>query len=97
MKIMLITYDIVEDKTRKKVADTLLNYGMQRLQYSVFLGRLKPYLYKPIKKNITSLIDAKQDKVYIFTLPKYAVQNCAMWGVKFDIQNIIEPPLTLIV
>jgi len=52
MKIMLITYDIVEDKTRTKVADTLLNYGLQRMQYSVFLGRLKPHLYKAIKAKI---------------------------------------------
>jgi len=96
MKIMLVTYDIVEDKIRTKVADTLLNYGLQRLQYSVFLGRIKPHLYKAIKKKILNLIDDKQDKVYIFTVPKYTVQNCAMWGVKFDFHSIIEPPETLI-
>jgi len=97
MKIMLITYDIVEDKTRTKVADTLLNYGLQRMQYSVFLGRLKPHLYKAIKAKILKLIDEKHDKVYIFTIPKYAIENCAMWGIKTDLQNIIEPPETLII
>lgn len=40
MRIMLI-YDIVHDGTRAKVADLCLDYGLDRVQYSSFEGRLK--------------------------------------------------------
>lgn len=33
-------YDIVEDRERAKVADACLDYGLDRTQYSVFVGKL---------------------------------------------------------
>ena len=38
--IHLICYDIESDKIRKKVADRLLADGLERVQYSVFIGPL---------------------------------------------------------
>ncbi len=39
MKLLLI-YDIVDDNIRGKVADICLEYGLERIQYSAFLGEL---------------------------------------------------------
>ena len=39
MKCLLI-YDIPDDKVRAKVADICLDYGLQRIQYSSFLGEM---------------------------------------------------------
>ena len=39
MKILLI-YDISHDGARAKVADLCLDYGLDRIQYSAFLGQL---------------------------------------------------------
>jgi CRISPR-associated protein Cas2 len=39
MNILLI-YDISHDGTRTKVADLCLDYGLDRIQYSAFLGQL---------------------------------------------------------
>lgn len=39
MRILLI-YDIVSDKARAKVADLCLDYALQRIQYSAFMGEL---------------------------------------------------------
>ncbi len=36
----LVIYDISHDGTRQKVADVCLDYGLDRIQYSAFLGRL---------------------------------------------------------
>lgn len=36
----LVVYDISEDKLRTKVADILLDYGLDRIQYSAFVGKL---------------------------------------------------------
>jgi len=36
----LLIYDIPHDGTRTKVADTCLDYGLERIQYSAFFGVL---------------------------------------------------------
>ena len=36
----LVVYDIVEDRVRARVAEACLDYGLQRIQYSAFLGDL---------------------------------------------------------
>jgi CRISPR-associated protein Cas2 len=40
MRVLLI-YDIVHDGTRHKIADLCLDYGLDRVQYSSFEGRLR--------------------------------------------------------
>ena len=39
MRLLLI-YDIPDDGIRTKVADICLDYGLDRIQYSAFLGKL---------------------------------------------------------
>jgi len=34
----IVIYDIVDDGLRSKVADTCLDYGLARIQYSAFLA-----------------------------------------------------------
>lgn len=36
----LLIYDIPHDNTRNKIADLCLDYGLDRVQYSSFMGRL---------------------------------------------------------
>ncbi|MCB0078136.1 MAG: CRISPR-associated endonuclease Cas2 [Anaerolineales bacterium] len=36
----LVIYDISHDGTREKVADVCLDYGLDRVQFSAFLGEL---------------------------------------------------------
>ncbi len=36
----LLIYDISHDGVRAKVADACLDYGLERIQYSAFLGEL---------------------------------------------------------
>jgi CRISPR-associated protein Cas2 len=38
---VLVIYDIPNDRLRGRVADLCLDYGMDRIQYSAFLGRLR--------------------------------------------------------
>ncbi len=37
---VLLVYDITNDRKRAKVADACQDYGLDRIQYSAFLGRL---------------------------------------------------------
>jgi CRISPR-associated protein Cas2 len=36
----LVVYDITDDRARDKVADVCKDYGLDRIQYSAFLGEL---------------------------------------------------------
>ena len=36
----LVLYDIVEDKTRARIAEACLDFGLARVQYSAFAGKL---------------------------------------------------------
>lgn len=50
----IVIYDITEDKLRSKVADVCLDFGLQRIQYSAFFGKLshnqKETLFKKVKR-----------------------------------------------
>ena len=37
-----VIYDITKDRTRTKIADRCLDFGLQRVQKSVFLGEIPP-------------------------------------------------------
>jgi CRISPR-associated protein Cas2 len=38
--LTLVIYDISDDRTRTKVSETCLDYGLERIQYSAFQGML---------------------------------------------------------
>ena len=40
MSHLLVIYDISNDRIRDKVADACQDYGLDRIQYSAFLGQL---------------------------------------------------------
>jgi len=40
MTHLLVLYDISDDRLRTKVADACLDYGLERVQYSAFVGEL---------------------------------------------------------
>lgn len=40
MTHLLVLYDISDDRLRAKVADACLDYGLERVQYSAFVGEL---------------------------------------------------------
>jgi len=37
---LVLIYDVEEDRVRGRVADICLDYGLERIQYSAFFGRL---------------------------------------------------------
>ncbi len=40
MQRVILVYDIVEDRARTKIANVCLDYGLDRVQYSTFCGRI---------------------------------------------------------
>jgi CRISPR-associated protein Cas2 len=54
---VVVTYDISNDKLRKKVSDCCQDYGLDRRQYSVFSGRLKPVHIRALAKALHPFVE----------------------------------------
>jgi CRISPR-associated protein Cas2 len=70
----LVIYDIPHDGTRQKVADACLDYGLQRLQYSAFVGDLSRTHQRELFGEITRRVQRRAANVQLFPL------NEQSWG-----------------
>ncbi len=66
MKLFLI-YDIEDDGTRGKVADTCQNYGLTRVQYSTFFGDLTRNRQEELALRLRRLIGRR--RAYVLVVP----------------------------
>ena len=67
----LITYDIENNKRRKKVSDELEAYGY-RVNFSVFECELNKTKMKNLVKKLEELIDKKKDSLRFY----HVCENC---------------------
>ena len=66
--LVWVIYDIVNDKVRKKVSDSCKDYGLYRVQKSVFLGDLNSNQRDSLALECEELVDIDTDSVYIFPM-----------------------------
>jgi CRISPR-associated protein Cas2 len=62
---MVISYDISDDRRRRKVMKTLEDYG-RRVQYSVFECQLLPAEFEKLKRVLKPFVRANQDSIRIY-------------------------------
>jgi CRISPR-associated protein Cas2 len=67
MKCLLV-YDISHDRTRTKVADFCLDYGLDRIQYSAFLGDLAQTHQEELMLKIDEGLGDRQGKIQLFPI-----------------------------
>jgi len=60
---LLVIYDIPDDRARARVADACLDYGLERIQYSAFVGQLSRVHQREVELRITRLLDHQPAKV----------------------------------
>ena len=66
----LLLYDIPDDRVRARVADFCLDYGLDRVQYSAFLGRLSANHQEELMLKIEQKIGKAAARVHLFPLCK---------------------------
>lgn len=66
--ISLIIYDIPSDKLRSKVADICQDYGLDRIQFSAFLGEINHNRREELLQKIKRKIGKKQANVQLFPI-----------------------------
>ncbi len=70
----LVIYDIPDDRARGKVADACLDYGLQRLQYSAFVGDLSRTHQRALFGEICERVRGKAANVQLFPLHEQSWQ-----------------------
>ena len=67
MKCLLI-YDIPDDKTRTKIAEICLDYGLLRIQFSAFFGDMNHNHQEEIIQRIKRKLGKKAGNIQIFPI-----------------------------
>ncbi len=64
----VVVYDISDDKKRTKIADVCLDYGLDRIQFSAFLGDLTLTHQDEIMLKIQSVLGKLPGNVQLFPI-----------------------------
>lgn len=62
----LVIYDVTDDNLRSLVAETLKDYGLDRIQYSAFIGRLRRDELNSLIVDLKNLIKDLVENVQLY-------------------------------
>ena len=62
----LVVYDIPDDRKRAKIADALLDYGLDRIQFSAFLGALLPTHQQELMLKVKKILGRQPGNIQLF-------------------------------
>ncbi|SFL97241.1 CRISPR-associated endonuclease Cas2 [Halanaerobium salsuginis] len=77
-------YDIVKDRSRKKLADKAIEQGLYRVQKSVFAGNIDNNLLDELVIYSEDMINPTSDSVYIFPMCQEDFKKIELLGQAFD-------------
>jgi CRISPR-associated protein Cas2 len=61
----LVMYDIEHDRVRYRVSEACLDFGLERIQFSVFRGKLNRNKREELLMLLTNLLGDEQGKILI--------------------------------
>ena len=92
-----VVYDIAKNRTRTKVARRCLDFGLYRVQKSVFLGDLESNRVDEILLFSRDLLDLGTDSVYIFPMCRPDFERVRIVGQGFDRHLVADEVLTKVI
>ncbi len=92
-----VIYDISKDKTRTKIARRCLDFGLYRVQKSVFLGDVPPNRVEEIVLFSEELLDLKTDAVYVFPMCRPDFDRVRIVGLGFDREMVSDAVVTKVI
>jgi CRISPR-associated protein Cas2 len=78
---IVVSYDIVDNKKRTKLAKQMCNYG-QRVQYSVFECNINAQQLKKMKKEALQFVDLQKDSLRIYKFCRDCKNKVESFGIK---------------
>ncbi|MBO8170103.1 MAG: CRISPR-associated endonuclease Cas2 [Thermoanaerobacteraceae bacterium] len=64
----LLIYDIVDDRTRHKIAEACKDYGLERIQYSAFFGSLNHNRRTELLQRLRRLLGTNEGIIQLFPI-----------------------------
>jgi CRISPR-associated protein Cas2 len=92
-----VVYDISDDRTRARVARRCLDFGLYRVQKSVFLGDIEGNRVEEILLFSRELLDMQTDSVYLFPMCREDFEKVRIVGQGFDRQLVADEVLTQVI
>jgi CRISPR-associated protein Cas2 len=92
-----VVYDISSDKTRTKIARRCLDFGLYRVQKSVFVGEVAPNRVEEIVLFSRELLDPQTDAVYVFPMCREDFERVRIVGQGFDRALVADEVLTKVI
>lgn len=77
---MVVSYDIIDDKRRNKVAKALLAFG-DRVQLSVFECNLDQDEYARMTRRLCKLINEQEDSVRVYRICERCKSEISIMGL----------------
>lgn len=92
--LVWVIYDITDNRTRQRVSDCCKNYGLYRVQKSVFLGDLNTNDRESLGLECEELIDTEKDSVYVFPMDEQSFKKVQLIGQAFDKDLVSDEVIT---
>lgn len=97
MVLTFVVYDISKDRTRTKIAKRCLDFGLYRVQKSVFLGDIESNRVEEIVLASKELMNEETDSVYVFPLCREDFDKVRIVGQGFDRKLVADEVLTKVI
>lgn len=68
MSQCILVYDIPDDGKRTKIADVCLDYGLDRIQYSAFVGKLLPTHQEEMMLKIKNILGKRSGNIQLVAI-----------------------------
>lgn len=68
MAHVLVMYDIADDGLRNRIADACLDYGLERVQFSAFMGELGRVHQRELELRLRELVGRRAAKIRLIAL-----------------------------
>lgn len=79
MAYLLVIYDISNDRIRDKVANACQDYGLDRIQYSAFMGQLKRTHQEELMLRVKDLLGDEEGCVQLIPI------STVNWGERLEV------------
>lgn len=64
----LVIYDITEDKIRKKVSEVCKDYGLSRIQWSAFFGKLNSNMREELYLKLIKTLKNNDGNIQLYAI-----------------------------
>jgi CRISPR-associated protein Cas2 len=92
-----VIYDISNDRTRAKIAERCKDFGLYRVQKSVFLGDLESNRMDEVLLFSEELLNLKTDALYVLPMRREDFDKVRVLGQGFDRNLVTDEVLTKVI